>query len=436
VTLPNTLEGREFMVYQEDDAAFALPTASSGKPGLVVGGGIYRSSLPTYTNGDAVCFHFDANGRLMVDTELTLDSNVIIDNVAVWATDIADSSTSGFALIDGDGHPQVDVLTMPGGLTAYAEDAQHTDGDKGIMALGVRNDALASLNNADGDYAPFQVNAKGGLYVDISSVLGADMATGNRLYSHANVDQLGGESVGDHGSAVIDHGIQPLLEAKDFDGSALPNSATEGQAVRAAGTLAGMQFAFLTNELGTATPLVADDAEISAANGGTVGFMGMANARSVQKAAVAEGDAVRAVSNLHGEQAIAGYTWATQSNRVEEVNDLGERHVEETLADSSGITAGTYYYFDMDGFRYFSLQCDMTVVGSITLTVEATVEDDGTVDTACFYTDTTNSWFGAENFTAACFLEKDTPTLCKYVRVKIVATDASDEWVIYLKRMW
>ena len=55
-------------------------------------------------------------------------------------------------------------------------------------------------------------------------------ATGNRIWTTSDVDQVGGEAVGDHASTVIDHGIQPLLEAKDFDGSALPNAATEGQA--------------------------------------------------------------------------------------------------------------------------------------------------------------------------------------------------------------
>ena len=50
---------------------------------------------------------------LPVDTELTLDGNVIIDNVSVYATDISDSTTTSFALVDSSGHQQVDVLTMP-----------------------------------------------------------------------------------------------------------------------------------------------------------------------------------------------------------------------------------------------------------------------------------------------------------------------------------
>jgi hypothetical protein len=45
------------------------------------------------------------------------------------------------------------------------EDAVHSSGDKGVMALGVRKDTVANLAGADGDYAPMPVGANG-LYVD------------------------------------------------------------------------------------------------------------------------------------------------------------------------------------------------------------------------------------------------------------------------------
>jgi len=77
--------------------------------------------------------------------------------------------------------------------------------------------------------------------------------------SDTNLIQLGGETLGDHGSTVIDHGIQPLYEAKDFDGSALPNAVTEGQAARPASTLSGIPFAFLVNEDGSKSPIATDD---------------------------------------------------------------------------------------------------------------------------------------------------------------------------------
>lgn len=47
----------------------------------------------------------------------------------------------------------------------YAEDSAHTTGDDGGFVLAVRQDTLASSVDADGDYAPFKVNAVGELYV-------------------------------------------------------------------------------------------------------------------------------------------------------------------------------------------------------------------------------------------------------------------------------
>ena len=64
----------------------------------------------------------------------------------------------------------IDVLSIIPGTGATnlgkAEDASHTSGDVGVMTLAVRNDTLAALGGADGDYAPLQVNADGALYVD------------------------------------------------------------------------------------------------------------------------------------------------------------------------------------------------------------------------------------------------------------------------------
>ena len=60
---------------------------------------------------------------------------------------------------------QVDIVSG----AEYAEDSAHTSADTGNFILGVRNDTLAALGGADGDYVPFQMNASGALYVEISS---------------------------------------------------------------------------------------------------------------------------------------------------------------------------------------------------------------------------------------------------------------------------
>ncbi len=47
---------------------------------------------------------------------------------------------------------------------SFLEDNPHKSGAKGQMGLAVRNDALTSLVDTDGDYAPLQVTAAGAVY--------------------------------------------------------------------------------------------------------------------------------------------------------------------------------------------------------------------------------------------------------------------------------
>lgn len=54
-----------------------------------------------------------------------------------------------------------------GGGTQYQEDAAHSSGDTGTMALGVRRDANTTLADTTGDYAPFQLDANGNLKVNV-----------------------------------------------------------------------------------------------------------------------------------------------------------------------------------------------------------------------------------------------------------------------------
>lgn len=58
-------------------------------------------------------------------------------------------------------------VTGGNGGQQYAEDAAHTSGDLGNMALVVRKDAATQLASADGDYAPMEVDASGRLWVNV-----------------------------------------------------------------------------------------------------------------------------------------------------------------------------------------------------------------------------------------------------------------------------
>jgi len=86
---------------------------------------------------------------------------------------------------------QVDIVSG----AEYAEDSAHTSADTGNFVLGVRNDTLAALGGADGDYVPFQMNASGALYVEIASGGSADAAhvddAGFTLGTHSGMMMMG-----------------------------------------------------------------------------------------------------------------------------------------------------------------------------------------------------------------------------------------------------
>lgn len=77
---------------------------------------------------------------------------------------------------------------LPGGVTpgtgatdlGKAEDAAHTSGDVGVMLLGVRNDAGATLAN-DGDYIPLSINPSGGVVTASARGFPAADGTGNTV---------------------------------------------------------------------------------------------------------------------------------------------------------------------------------------------------------------------------------------------------------------
>ncbi len=52
----------------------------------------------------------------------------------------------------------------------FAEDAAAASGDKGIMALAVRRDSVASSSGTDGDYSTLNVDANGRLYVAVNNI--------------------------------------------------------------------------------------------------------------------------------------------------------------------------------------------------------------------------------------------------------------------------
>lgn len=74
-------------------------------------------------------------------------------------------------------------------LLTKAEDAAHSSGDRGIQTLAVRKDTAAALAGTDGDYAPLEVDANGRLHViDVSGVtLAAALKAEDAAHSSGDV---------------------------------------------------------------------------------------------------------------------------------------------------------------------------------------------------------------------------------------------------------
>lgn len=86
----------------------------------------------------------------------------------------------------------VDVLSVVPGTGATnlgkAEDAGHTSGDVGVMALGVRNEDGDDFSGTDKDYLPVAVNAKGSVYTVVRSALPAGANAIGKLAANSGVD--------------------------------------------------------------------------------------------------------------------------------------------------------------------------------------------------------------------------------------------------------
>jgi hypothetical protein len=126
-----------------------------------------------------------------------------------------------------------------------------------------------------------------------------------------------------------------------------------------------------------------------------------------------------------------------------EQRPLNTTFIAETLAEVTNGTDGTYYYYvDMDTFRKTGWQLVLDGgSGSVTATVEGTIQNDGTAMSSCAYEDVTSDLFGAASFTADALLVDNAEALavCKYVRIKIVASTGGSndaDWTIYHARLY
>ena len=136
------------------------------------GGGVEAGALRVTVASDStgVLSVDDNGGSLTIDGTVTANlsatDNAVLDTIDTALDAINAKLVAGTVI----GEVEIGAASTAAGDLAKAEDAAHTSGDVGVMALAVRNDDLAALAGTDGDYAPLQVDAMGALYTNDSSV--------------------------------------------------------------------------------------------------------------------------------------------------------------------------------------------------------------------------------------------------------------------------
>ena len=250
-----------------------------------VGGGVQRVTLasddPAVVDLAAIevlltAANVDHAANEVLLTGIDADTNAIktavefIDNAisgSEMQVDVVASLPAGSAAIgklaanSGVDIGDVDVTSIVPGTGATnlgkAEDAAHSSGDVGVMPLAVRNDDIAALGGADGDYAPLQVNAAGALYTnDASGEAGSILVTGTTAVTSAVSNtvfvaiQFIEDSVFDSandGLISVTNQLYPSTQYTgtdiDADGGAVADSVTFPQGMTIFGRLSGFKLA-------------------------------------------------------------------------------------------------------------------------------------------------------------------------------------------------
>lgn len=187
-------------------------------------------------------------------------------------------------------------ITKIASKTIAADDAAFTPGTSGMLTIGGFADETSPDSVNEGDTGAVRMTLDRKLHI---------------------------ASTQSHDDAVSAYASMGGLEAKDFDGSALPNDVAEGDMARTAGTLYGIPFAMLVNEDGSKELGLAEDAAHSS---GDLGIQALA----------VRNDTLAALADTDGD-----YTPL-------QVSALGALYTENTPAASTA-DIGSDPYFDSDG---------------------------------------------------------------------------------------
>jgi len=138
----------------------------------------------------------------------------------------------------------------------------------------------------------------------------------------------------------------------------------------------------------------------------------------------------------------AAFTALTSSMRVEVINSGPETYQSDEVVAVNNGTDGTYYYYiDMNTYSRAGLQLVLDGgSGTVTATLQGTIQDDGTAAASCTYDGTDITIGGASSWTADALLLDDAGIFgcLHYLRIKIVANSGADDadWTILDKALY
>ena len=212
------------------------------------------------TDGSATAFPGDATDGLLVNlganndvtvtgtVDLGATDNAVLDAIAAsvaGATPAGTNAIGKLAANSGVDIGDVDVTSVVPGSGATnlgkAEDAAHTSGDVGVMALSVRQDAAAALGGTDADYQPLITDANGRLHV-IEPSAAAATASLSVLDDWDNAASDGISASGDVAHDTADAGEPVKVGAKAVDYGATQTAVAANDRTNLFADRSGVQF--------------------------------------------------------------------------------------------------------------------------------------------------------------------------------------------------
>ena len=488
----------------------ALGTGSPAVFRLV--GGRATSGGEAFTHNDAVPFQFSTDGKLQVDTEISV-SGVEINNIKVYSPDGTVASTV-YGKTDANGVVWTNLAQVGstvtnvngGGRNAGTQTTTLADDDPAVLDLKAisgldftRNVSLLSISGTS-HTTSVDVTAISGLNVTRNATLlgisGLDVTRNASLIDiSGNTTTIAGwdNATGDGASVTGDvaHDGVDAGEPIKFGGragSALPTAVANADRVNAYFDLNGrlrtfdeggasvlpvthqnpqdfsVAYTSSTTLTLTGAPFTVDDSECFVAyiyykpiggnwqsalvNGvNSVSLTASSNVVTIVGGGTPFASADEYLVGIVYQN--KGYSAPNDAQQSIELSPLSEQYVGEVLVSGAALISGTtYYYLDMAGYRKSAVQIEVDDIqaGSVELTYEGTLQDDGTAAASCSYQDITNDVFGigsqfavsgTSNTIADMWVDNSEKTSAlKYGRIKLGLTNGSTGIMIFAKRWY